>query len=468
MHDAGALGRLPSRAGRLSSRSASSSKRASMVFMMPALSTACAALRWSSRSASSSSRCSRSRNTAWPCSMASPWRRSSRSGEHVEPLLDAAENVIGVRCGRRAVELVGYGGDLGPASRSIAFSGSLPLAAISSTRCDSRFRRSIISPTGPSSTSSSICRASEVMRASIRSNGSGSKCVGRRGRRRCDDRPRDLVEAFLDDFERRAAAAVLLAREMIDRAGQRADFLLQRTQRKRFGEAVDGLVDLLEAHGQRLDCRIGRARMRLRVETILEFAEAGVEIVPAPVDRAHSVLARQRVERTAHLLQLESQQLDVLVVGLFGQRLYGARQPLEFGAEFGAVLGGERRGIGALDVLAQRIEFARQPGGHLMPQFLAQALQLAGDLADLRRCCPPGRARGRIRAPATDRPVRFPACVASVCAGGCRRTVLRDAPALPSGRDCAGQDRRDRREAAGRAICRRCGQYAAPAFPATC
>ena len=35
-----------------------------------------------------------------------------------------------------------------------------------------------------------------------------------------------------------------------------------------------------------------------------------------------------------------------------------------------------------LDVLAQRVEFALQAGGHLVAQFLAQAAQFAGDLAD--------------------------------------------------------------------------------------
>ena len=41
-----------------------------------------------------------------------------------------------------------------------------------------------------------------------------------------------------------------------------------------------------------------------------------------------------------------------------------------------------RDGIGALDVLAQGVEFAPHARRHLMAQFLAQALQLAGDLAD--------------------------------------------------------------------------------------
>ena len=44
----------------------------------------------------------------------------------------------------------------------------------------------------------------------------------------------------------------------------------------------------------------------------------------------------------------------------------------------------DRRLHGAIDVLAQRIEFALQACGHLVAQFLAQAAQFEGDLADHR------------------------------------------------------------------------------------
>ena len=268
----------------------------------------------------------------------------------------------------------------------------------------------------------------------------GIEMRGRRGRRRCDDRPRDLVEPLLDDVERRAAAAVLLAREMIDRAGQRAHLLLQRTQRQQFGKAVDGLVDLLEPQGQRLDCRIGCARMRLRVETILEFAEAGVEIVPAPVDRAHRVLARQRVERTAHLLQLEAQQLDALVVGLFGQRLDGAGQPLEFGAELGAVLGGQRRGCrrARCPCAARRI---RAPARWSS----AGAVLRAGPSARRRSCRPAAmlsswpRTRSIVARQRLIGRLAFRHAWHRCARAAVVRTVPRDAPALPSGQDCAGQ-----------------------------
>ena len=66
--------------------------------------------------------------------------------------------------------------------------------------------------------------------------------------------------------------------------------------------------------------------------------------------------------------------------------LDGAGKPFEFDAEFGAALarcaGPGIRLEGAVDILAQRIEFALQACRHLVAQFLTHAAQLAGDLAD--------------------------------------------------------------------------------------
>ena len=183
----------------------------------------------------------RDRGTRWPVRCASSCRRSIKLGEHVEALLDAAEDMR-----RRPAPPAP-----GRASRRSPRSGwpaarpprraACRVAAISSTRCDSRLSRSITSPPGRSSTSSSICWASEEMRASMRSNGSGSKCGALRRRGRSHDRARDLVEALLDQVERRVRAGRPAAREMVDRAGQRAHLVLQRAQRQRFRQVVDRL-----------------------------------------------------------------------------------------------------------------------------------------------------------------------------------------------------------------------------------
>ena len=66
----------------------------------------------------------------------------------------------------------------------------------------------------------------------------------------------------------------------------------------------------------------------------------------------------------------------------FRQRLDRAREAVEFGAELRAVACRPAAAVGALDILAQRVEFALQAGRHLLAQLFAQALQLAGDLAD--------------------------------------------------------------------------------------
>ena len=58
------------------------------------------------------------------------------------------------------------------------------------------------------------------------------------------------------------------------------------------------------------------------------------------------------------------------------------RDAFDLGGEFGSRRGRHGRCIGALDLVAQRVEFAVQAGGHLLAQFLAQTLEFAGDLAD--------------------------------------------------------------------------------------
>ncbi len=177
------------------------------------------------------------------------------------------------------------------------------------------------------------------------------------GDRRAYDRSRNLVEALLDQAERLAGATALLVDEMVERGGKHAHFLLQRPQRQQFGKVADRLADLLQALGQRGKLGIGRPLPYVRRHPVLEIVEALVEIVPAPVDRKDGLLARQRVQRRPHLLDLEPQHVDASVVVLFGERLHRARETLDVEAELAQGLAGTA-GIDAVDVLAQALEFA--------------------------------------------------------------------------------------------------------------
>ena len=53
-----------------------------------------------------------------------------------------------------------------------------------------------------------------------------------RGRGRCDDGARNLVETLFDEREGFRCLALLLAHEMLDGAGKRADLVLERAQRQ--------------------------------------------------------------------------------------------------------------------------------------------------------------------------------------------------------------------------------------------
>ena len=283
---------------RLSSRCARSSKRASMAFMMPALLRLDSEPRSSSRAATSSSRRSRSRNTAWPCSMRVALAAVEQVGEHVETLLDALEDVVGVGRGRRLVELVGNHRDL----RCQALDGLVGQLAARRDFVDAL--RKQVEPVDHFAARAILDQFLDLMgeRGDPRLDPLERlrvEMLRRHGGGRRHDRARDLVEPLFDHLERRIAGAVLLPREMVDRAGQRAHLLFERTQRQRFRQVVDGGVDLLEPRRQRLDRRIGCTLARLRIEAILEFAEADGRNRPsagrpsAPFPRAPANRARR-------------------------------------------------------------------------------------------------------------------------------------------------------------------------------
>ncbi len=89
----------------------------------------------------------------------------------------------------------------------------------------------------------------------------------------------------------------------VDGERQRADLVVQRMQRQRFGQCVDGLADLLQAHRQRCQAGIGLGAP-LRHQAVLKVVPPSIEIVPAAVDRTQAFLTRQHVEAFLHLLQL--------------------------------------------------------------------------------------------------------------------------------------------------------------------
>ena len=195
------------------------------------------------------------------------------------------------------------------------------------------------------------------------------------GRSRGRNRARDFVEALLDEGERLRHRVSVLLRELLDRAGQRAQTLVQRAHGQRFGKVVDGPADLLELLVQRLDVR--RKRRSIGVDPALEGGPAPVEIVPAPVDGFQRVLASQRIERAFHLLQLEAQHVAALVVAALGERAHGVGQAVELHAELVGV-GAGRLAVEALDVVPQRVKLALQALVHLQAQLLAHRLQFAG------------------------------------------------------------------------------------------
>ena len=110
-----------------------------------------------------------------PCSIASPWRRSIMSDSTSKRCSMPREDLGGIGHRRRLVDLVGDERDLvgQPLDRLFRQVGARR-DLVDALR--QQFRRSITSPAGRSSTTSSICVASAEMRASIRSNGSGSRC----------------------------------------------------------------------------------------------------------------------------------------------------------------------------------------------------------------------------------------------------------------------------------------------------
>ena len=150
-----------------------------------------------------------------------------------------------------------------------------------------------------------------------------------RGHGGADDRAGNLVKALLDQAEGLRGAAVLLLDEMIERAGKRAHLFLERTQRQRFGQAAHRLADLLDSVGQRREFGAVGPLPGARRDTVLEIVEALVESVPAAVDRTHRLLARERVERRLHLLDLQPQHVDAFVVGAVAERLDRAREAFE-------------------------------------------------------------------------------------------------------------------------------------------
>jgi len=169
---------------------------------------------------------------------------------------------------------------------------------------------------------------------------------------------------------------------MIDGACQRADLLLQRAERQRFRQVVDGIADLLQPLRQHGKGGILRLLAGAGVQPRLEGAPAAIEIVEAAVHRTHAILARQGVERCLDLFHFKAERMDTAVVALFGQCLDRARKPLELAAKLFAFPRSGGRLVGARDILAQGLEFVVQTGAHLLAQFFAQAPQLAGDLAD--------------------------------------------------------------------------------------
>ena len=201
-----------------------------------------------------------------------------------------------------------------------------------------------------------------------------------RGDGRADDRARNLVEPLLDLGEGIVGAPALLLDEMVESAGERAHLFLERAKRQRFGQIAHCLDDLLHPVGQRGKLGAVGVLAGAGRDAVLEIVETLVEGVPAAIHRAHRLLARQRVEGGLHLLDLQPQHVDASVVGPVAKRLYGARETLQVEAELPRGLAA--RSVALLEILAQRIEFAAQAGGHLVAQLLAQALQLAGDLAE--------------------------------------------------------------------------------------
>ena len=201
-----------------------------------------------------------------------------------------------------------------------------------------------------------------------------------RGHGRADDGAGNLVEADLDLRKGLLGVAVLTLDEMIESAGQRAHLVFQRADRQRFREVGDRLTYQLDALRKRRQfLGVGRAS-RAGGDAVLEIVEAAAEIVPAAVDGQHRLLARQRVERRLHLFDFQPQHVDGAVVAALAERLDCVRQALHVEAELAG--GMAARCVDLLEFLAKPVEFAVQARRHLMAQFLAQALQFAGDLAE--------------------------------------------------------------------------------------
>jgi len=295
------------------------------------------------------------------------------AGQHVEALFQLLHQPVGVGHGRRAVDAVGDQLDLAaePLDRLLGQVGAGGQFVDAARQKVEMVQHALGRPLLRHFLDLAGKLGDALLDAFERGGIEGGGLCRHRGG---DDGARYFVQPLVDLDEGVAGPAALLVGEVVHGACQRAHLLLQRAQRKRFWQVVDGLADLLEPLGESGQRRVARAAPGVSVETAFEGA-------PAAVHRAHALLARQRIERGTHLLQFEAQQVHASVVALFGKLLNGAGKPLELHAERRALT---RRGRGpgrALDVAAQHLELAMQTGGHLLAQFLAQAAQLAGDFA---------------------------------------------------------------------------------------
>ena len=193
----------------------------------------------------------------------------------------------------------------------------------------------------------------------------------------------------------RAAGAVLLPREMIDRAGQRAHLFLERTQRQRFGQVVDRVVDLFEALGQRLDCRIG-ARSRdcasKRSSNLLKRRSKSSQ----RRSTERTVSSRASESSAPRTCSSSSRSSLMPLSSVFSDSDWMAPESRSnSAAEFGAVLARSAASCrrARYPCAARRIRASARSSS-------AGAVPRAGPSARRRSCrrrrrCPPGRARGR-------------------------------------------------------------------------
>src|SRR5690606_38518667 len=117
-------------------------------------------------------------------------------------------------------------------------------------------------------------------------------------------------------------------------------------------------------------------------DAVLESVPAAVEIVQAAIHLLHAFHAYERIERVFHLFKIQTQQGNFPVVAALCEDLYGTGQALEIAFQLSHAPGRHAETESPFDILAQGLEFALESHRHLLAQFVAQAAQLLGDLAD--------------------------------------------------------------------------------------